>query len=40
MFPLAKFVRQKYHRQKHATVTTVLALASLGEVTFLYSCYL
>jgi hypothetical protein len=33
MFPLAMFLRLKYQQQQHATVTIVLALATLGGAT-------
>ncbi len=33
LFTLAMFVKQNHQRQQHATVTTVLALATLGGMT-------
>ncbi len=33
VFPLAMFIRQKHRQQQHATVTIVLALATLGSQT-------
>jgi hypothetical protein len=33
LFTLAKFVKQNRHQQQHATVTTVIALATLGGKT-------